>query len=94
MKINFPVQIRSIETLPNGKEGQPRYEIFFDDRLSWCAELVTQTGAPFASKVGNPGYRVNDWVTIETTRAGHLSTMAPANAPGYFIRDYPYEVNG
>jgi len=85
-KLGFPVQIRTIERLKNSRNGNPRFEIILDDRLSWAAVLKTASDHSFAYEIENPGFRVGDWVTISTTRAGRIDSMEKAQAPDYFIQ--------
>lgn len=82
-QIKFAVQIVDIERLNCSVNGNPRFNIVFDDKLSWMAELTTQSDNGLNYEIGNPGFRVGDWVKIETTRAGRISAIKTAQAPEY-----------
>jgi hypothetical protein len=65
--------ISRIERLKNSVNGNPRFRIGFDDGST----AHSQSDASFGYAVGNPGMREGDAVTVEFSRAGKITHMAP-----------------
>ncbi len=71
----FAVQLVAIERLRNSTNGNPRYSLFIDDQSGGCGEFTTSSDISSAYEIGNPGYRVGDWVHVAFTRAGRISLI-------------------
>ena len=65
--------IESYKRLKNSVNGNPRYAIRFTDGST----AHTSSDHAFAYGVGNPDMREGSEVTVEFTRAGKISHMAP-----------------
>ncbi len=82
-ELAFPVQIRAIERLTLSTNGNPRFRLALDDMLSWADMAQTSSDYAFNYEIGNPGYRVGDWVYVTYSRAGRLTNIRKAEAPVY-----------
>ena len=86
MKINFALQIIEIERLNSSTNGNPRFKLYLDDKLSVAYTLETQRDSMLNYYIGNPMYKVGDWVKIETSRSNRIVSIKPAKAPDYLQR--------
>jgi len=67
-------RIVSSERLQNSSNGNPRYRIVFDDKVT----RTSQSDSAWVYAFGNEGLRNGDKVTITLSRAGRISQMEPA----------------
>ncbi len=79
--LDFPVQIIGIERKGCSTNGNPRFEIIWDDKIGWAGYAMTQSDVSFSYEIGNPGFRVGDWVRLAFTRHGRISDIRKAEAP-------------
>ena len=63
--------IASYHRLNNSVNGNPRYEIFWEDG----AVSQTSSDAACAFEIGNPGFCEGDTVHVEFTRAGRVAYL-------------------
>lgn len=79
----FAVQIVAINRAGYSTNGNARYEIVWDDQLSWAGSAVTKSDSGIVDLIKTNIVQVGSWVRLQFTRTGRISDIILADEPDY-----------